>query len=45
MCEVNIAGRLQEMLVAIDAIGNDATFVDSASAPTFRIASMVVSGQ
>lgn len=45
VCEVNIAGRLQEMLAHIDAVGNDATFVESASAPTFRIASMVVSGQ
>jgi PmbA protein len=45
VCEVNIAGRLPEMLAGIDAVGNDATFVESASAPTFRIASMVVSGQ
>jgi PmbA protein len=45
VCEVNIAGRLQEMLASIDAVGNDATFVENASAPTFRIASMVVSGQ
>ena len=33
------------MLAGIDAVGNDATFVESASAPTFRISSMVVSGQ
>src|SRR3954471_19539804 len=45
VCEVNIAGRLQEMLAGIDAVGNDAAFVESASAPTFRIANMVVSGQ
>jgi PmbA protein len=45
VCEVNIAGRLQDMLASIDAVGNDATFVESASAPTFRMASMVISGQ
>ena len=43
--EINIAGRLQDMLTSIDAVGNDATFVESASAPTFRMTSMVVSGQ
>jgi PmbA protein len=42
--EINIAGRLQEMLAAIDAVGNDARFVDNVSAPTFRIARMMVSG-
>jgi PmbA protein len=45
VCEVNIAGRLQEMLASIDAVGNDAAFVESASAPTFRMSHMVVSGQ
>jgi PmbA protein len=43
--EINIAGRLQEMLANIDAVGNDATFVEGVSAPTFRIAQMVVSGR
>jgi PmbA protein len=43
--EINIAGRLPEMLASIDAVGNDVTFVESAAAPTFRIAQMVVSGR
>lgn len=43
--EINIAGRMQEMLANIDAVGNDATFVEGASAPTFRVAQMVVSGR
>ncbi|MBA2518523.1 MAG: TldD/PmbA family protein [Chloroflexia bacterium] len=43
--EINISGRLQEMLLNIDAVGNDARFVDTASAPTFRIARMMVSGR
>ena len=43
--EINISGRLQEMLFDIDAVGNDARFVESASAPTFRIGRMMVSGR
>ena len=42
--EINIAGTLQEMLADTDAVGNDARFVDTVSAPTFRIARMMVSG-
>ena len=42
--EVNISGRLPEMLAGIDAVGDDAAFVEAASAPTFRVARMVVSG-
>ena len=43
--EINIAGRLPEMLASIDAVGNDMTFVETAAAPTFRIARMMVSGR
>jgi PmbA protein len=43
--EINIAGRLPEMLAGIDAVGNDVTFVETAAAPTFRIARMMVSGR
>jgi PmbA protein len=43
--EINVAGRLPEMLAAIDAVGNDATFLDNTCVPTFRIARMVVSGR
>lgn len=42
--EINISGRLPEMLAAIDAVGNDATTLGAMTAPTFRIARMVVSG-
>ena len=43
--EINIAGRLPDMLASIDAIGNDASFVEAASAPTFRMARLMVSGR
>ena len=43
--EINIAGRLPEMLSSIDAVGNDLTFVETAAAPTFRIAQMMISGR
>ena len=43
--EINIAGRLPEMLASIDAVGNDALFVEAASAPTFRMARLMVSGR
>lgn len=42
--EINVSGRLPEMLAAIDAVGDDAAFNGAASAPTFRIARMMVSG-
>ncbi len=43
--EINISGRLPEMLAGIDAVGNDLTFVETAAAPTFRISRMMVSGR
>ncbi|MDP9374272.1 MAG: TldD/PmbA family protein [Chloroflexota bacterium] len=44
VAEVNIAGRLQDMLAAIDAVGDDATTLGTATAPTFRVARMVIGG-
>lgn len=43
--EINIAGRLQEILTGIDAVGNDATTLGASSAPTFRIDRMMISGE
>jgi PmbA protein len=43
--EINIAGRLPEMLSNIDAVGNDLSVVETAGAPTFRIAQMMISGR
>jgi PmbA protein len=42
--EFNIAGRLQEMLADIDAVGDDLMVAGNLAAPTFRIGRMVVSG-
>ncbi|MEO8026458.1 MAG: metallopeptidase TldD-related protein [Bryobacteraceae bacterium] len=43
--EITIAGTLQEMLPAIDAVGNDLEFRSAVASPTLRIAEMTVSGQ
>jgi PmbA protein len=42
--EVNVSGNLREMLRDIDAVGSDAQWRGSTSAPTLRIAGMMVSG-
>ena len=42
--ELNVAGRLPEMLAGIDAVGADARFFDAISAPTIRVASMTIGG-
>lgn len=42
--EVNISGRMDAMLAAIDATGTDLTWFGSTAAPTLRIAEMTVSG-
>lgn len=42
--EVNISGRMADMLAAIDAVGDDLTWFGSSAAPTVRVASMTVSG-
>jgi len=43
--EVTIAGNLLEMLEAIDGVGNDLVLRDRTSAPTIRVARMVVAGE
>ncbi len=42
--EINISGRLDSMLAAIDAVGTDLTWFGSSAAPTIRISEMTVSG-
>ncbi|MEX2080076.1 MAG: TldD/PmbA family protein [Dehalococcoidia bacterium] len=42
--EVNISGRMDDMLAAIDATGSDLTWFGSTAAPTIRIREMTVSG-
>jgi len=42
--EVTVAGNLLEMLDRIEGIGNDLVLRDRVSAPTLKIARMVVAG-
>jgi len=42
--EVTIAGRLEAMLLGVDAVGNDLEWIGSVAAPTLRIAEMTVAG-
>jgi PmbA protein len=42
--EVNISGRMDEMLAGIDATGNDLTWFGGIAAPTVLIGRMTVSG-
>ncbi len=42
--EITIAGNLREMLLDIDALGNDLEFRGSSASPTLRIGRMTVSG-
>jgi PmbA protein len=42
--EVTVAGNLLQMFQAIDVVGNDLVLRDRTSAPTLRIARMVVAG-
>jgi PmbA protein len=44
VAEITIAGRMQEMLADVDAVGNDVSILDDMAAPTLRIAKMMVSG-
>jgi PmbA protein len=44
IAEVNVAGRLQDMLADIDAVGSDQEVLGGTAAPTFRIGRMMVSG-
>jgi PmbA protein len=42
--EVTIAGNLKQMLVDIDAVGDDLLFRNAVAAPTLRLRRMTVSG-
>ena len=42
--EVNISGRLDAMLAAIDAVGDDHTWFGGVAAPTVRVRDMTISG-
>ncbi|OAI38737.1 hypothetical protein AYO38_09115 [bacterium SCGC AG-212-C10] len=42
--EINISGRLDQMLADIDAVGDDLTWFGAIAAPTLRIREMMVSG-
>lgn len=42
--EITVAGHMLEMLMAIDAIGNDLEFRGAVAAPTIRFAELAVSG-
>jgi PmbA protein len=42
--EVTVAGNLLQMFQAIDGVGNDLVLRDRTSAPTLRVARMVVAG-
>ncbi len=42
--EINISGRMAEMLAGVDAVGDDLTWFGSVAAPTVRIRQMMVSG-
>jgi PmbA protein len=42
--EVNVSGRMAEMLAAVDAAGSDLEWFGSSAAPTIRVAEMMVSG-
>ncbi len=42
--EINVSGRMAEMLAGVDAVGDDLTWFGSVAAPTVRIRQMTVSG-
>jgi PmbA protein len=42
--EVTIAGNLKQMLLDVDAVGDDLEFRGSVAAPTLRVRKMTVSG-
>jgi len=43
--EVTIAGKLQEMLLGLEAVGSDLVFRGSVAAPTLKIGEMTVGGK
>ncbi|MBA4180085.1 MAG: hypothetical protein C0506_05795 [Anaerolinea sp.] len=42
--EINVSGRMAEMLAAIDAVGDDLAWFGSVAAPTVRVQEMTVPG-
>jgi PmbA protein len=42
--EINISGRMDDMLANVDAVGNDLTWFGATAAPTVRISRMTISG-
>lgn len=42
--EINVSGRMDQMLAAIDAVGSDLEWFGSTAAPTIRVGKMTVSG-
>jgi PmbA protein len=42
--EVTIASNLNQMLLGVDAVGNDLEFRGSSASPTLRVRKMTVSG-
>ena len=42
--EINISGRMDEMLANVDAVGDDLTWFGSTAAPTVRSSRMTISG-
>lgn len=45
VAEVNVAGRLPQMLHDLDAVGNDPLRIERITAPTLRISRMTISGR
>jgi PmbA protein len=43
--EVTIAGKLQDMLLGVEEVGNDLEFRGSVAAPTLKIGEMTVGGK
>lgn len=41
---VTIGGNLRDMLMTVDMIGNDLSFLERTSTPTFRVSEMAISG-
>ena len=44
MSEINVSGNLKEMLLAIDAVGNDLEWLAGTAAPTIRMPKLTISG-
>jgi PmbA protein len=42
--EINISGRMDEMMANVDAVGEDLTWFGASAAPTVRISRMTISG-